>query len=141
MAIIHKQLYRTSEPGFINFRDYLLDPITRMKPIAGTHHPELQTLLHNCSVHINHALNAAIIINEYLIQMMQQADGSVNKREATIRFNVQSKQISIFIETDFAGGVNTVLSPSDNLITELLLSLKANVEVVSSKHFGFIFSV
>jgi len=92
-------------------------------------------------VHINHALNAAIIINEYLIQMMQQADGSVNKREATIRFNVQSKQISIFIETDFAGGVNTVLSPSDNLITELLLSLEANVEVVSSKHFGFIFSV
>jgi hypothetical protein len=50
MAMIHKQLYRTSEPDYINFRDYLLDLITRMKPIAIAHHLELRTLLDNCSV-------------------------------------------------------------------------------------------
>lgn len=141
MAMIHKQLYRTSEPGYINFRDYLLDLITRMKPIAGAHHLELRTLLDNCSVHVNHALYAAMIINEYLMQMMQQADGNTYKREATIKLNVQSKQISIFIQTAAAGGVTTVKSPSDNLITELLVRLKATVEVVPGKHFGFVFSV
>lgn len=140
MAMIHKQLYRTSEPDYINFRDYLLDLITRMKPIAGAHHLELRTLLDNCSVHVNHALYAAMIINEYLMQMMQQLDGNVTKREATIKLNVQSKQISIFIETSAAGGVTTVKSPSDNLITELLVRLKATIEVLPGKHFGFVFS-
>jgi hypothetical protein len=82
-----------------------------------------------------------MIINEYLMQMMPHGDNNMNKREVTIKLNVHSKQISIFIESEAAGQGTTLKSPSDNLITDLLVRLKANVEVIPGKQFGFVFSM